>query len=228
MRTIVVIGGSKGIGKAIVERELAVNKVVSISRTPIDMEHTNLTHYSCDVLSDDLPEIEHIDSLVYCPGSIRLKPFKRMSSDDFTEDFQINVLGAIKVIQHYLPFIDKDSKSSSILLFSTVAVKMGMPFHTSVATAKGALEGFAKSLAADLAPTIRVNVIAPTLTDTELASRILRSDKMKEINADRHPLKKYLHPNEVAGMASFLLSESAAAMSGQVIEMDCGIVNLKI
>ncbi len=228
MRTIVVIGGSKGIGRAIVEKELAENKVVNISRTPVAIDHPNLTQYSCDVVSGDLPELSHIDGLVYCPGSIRLKPFKRMTEADFTEDFQINVLGAIRAIQFYLPFIDKDSKKSSIVLFSTVAVKMGMPFHTSVATAKGALEGFAKSLAADLAPTIRVNVIAPTLTDTELASRILRNDKMREINADRHPLKKYLQPEEVAGLASFLLSDAAASMSGQVVEMDCGIVNLKI
>ena len=127
----------------------------------------------------------------------------------------------------YLPQLKKGN-NPSVLLFSTVAVKLGMPFHTSIAAAKGGVEGLVKSLAAELAPTVRVNAIAPTVTDTGLADKLLRNDKMKEKMIDRHPLKKYLNPQEVADMAEFLISDKNASISGQIFEMDCGIVSLKI
>ena len=165
--------------------------------------------------------------MVYCPGSINLKPINRLSIDDFKNDFEINVLGAVKAIQHFLPLL-KNSSSSSILLFSTVAVKLGMPFHASIAAAKAGVEGLVKSLGAELAPYIRVNAIAPTVTDTNLASKLLRNDKMIQNITDRHPLKKFLSPDEVAEMAQFLLSDNAASISGQIFEMDCGIVSFKI
>ena len=150
-----------------------------------------------------------------------------MSLDDFREDFEINVLGAVKAIQKYLPLLKK-GVNPSILLFSTVAAKLGMPFHASIATSKSGVEGLVKSLGAELAPTIRVNAIAPTVTDTELASKLLRNEKMIENITERHPLKKFLNPEEVAGMAEFLLSDKAASLSGQIFEMDCGIVSFKI
>ena len=227
MNTILVVGGSKGIGSAIVSSLLSSNKVVNISRTAPKETHQNLTHYSCDVIHDELPDLEAVDGLVYCPGSINLKPIKRLSLDDFKSDFEINVLGAVKVIQKYLPVL-KHGNAPSIVLFSTVAAKLGMPFHASVAASKSAVEGLTKSLGAELAPTIRVNAIAPTVTDTELASKLLRNDRMIENMNERHPLKRYLQPKEVADMATFLLSEKAASLSGQVFEMDCGIVSFKI
>jgi NAD(P)-dependent dehydrogenase (short-subunit alcohol dehydrogenase family) len=227
MKTIVVIGGSKGIGNAIVSNLLANNKVINISRTAPEQTHENLTHISCNVLEDELPEIETVDSLIYCPGSINLKPISRLSIDDFKSDFEINVLGAVKAIQKYLPSLKKNEKPS-ILLFSTVAAKLGMPFHASVAASKAAVEGLVKSLGAELAPTVRVNAIAPTVTDTQLASKLLRNEKMIDAITDRHPLKKFLNPQEVAEMAVFLISDKAASLSGQVIEMDCGIVSFKI
>lgn len=227
MKKIIVIGGSKGIGNAIVKNLITNNKVVNISRTEPEIKHTNLTHFECHVLEDELPEIQEADTLIYCPGSINLKPISRLSLDDFKADFEINVLGAVKAIQKYLPIL-KSGNKPSILLFSTVASKLGMPFHASIATAKSGVEGLVKSLGAELAPTIRVNAIAPTVTDTELASKLLRNDKMKENITERHPLKKYLNPDEVADMAEFLISEKASSISGQIFKMDCGIVTFKI
>ena len=227
MNTIIVVGGSKGIGNAIVTSLLSSHKVVNISRTEPQVSHENLTHYNCDVLNDDLPNIEAADGLVYCPGSINLKPINRLSLDDFKNDFEINVLGAVKAVQKYLPIL-KNGNKPSILLFSTVASKLGMPFHASVAASKSAVEGLTKSLGAELAPTIRVNAIAPTVTNTELASKLLRNERMIDNMNERHPLKKYLEPQEVADMATFLLSQKAASLSGQIFEMDCGIVSFKL
>jgi len=227
MKKIVVIGGSKGIGSAIVNELSETHKIINISRTSPEILLPNVTHHSCDILSDDLPEIEELDGLVYCPGSINLKPISGLSLEDFRADFEINVLGAVKSIQKYLPQLKKGI-NPSILLFSTVASKLGMPFHASVAASKSAVEGLVKSLGAEFAPTIRVNAIAPTVTDTQLASKLLRNEKTIEKITERHPLKKFLNPAEVAATAAFLLSDKAASFSGQIFKMDCGIVSFKI
>ena len=228
MKRLIVIGGSKGIGNAIISSLLSsYDEIVNISRTAPEESHPNLKHYSCDILNDELPDIDEANGLVYCPGSINLKPINRLSVDDFKNDFNINVIGAVKAIQKYIPAL-KNGNKPSIVLFSTVAAKLGMPFHASVAASKSAVEGLTKSLGAELAPTIRVNAIAPTVTDTELASKLLRNERMIDNMNERHPLKKYLKPKEVADMAGFLLSEKAASMSGQIFEMDCGIVSFKL
>lgn len=227
MKKIVIIGGSRGIGNAIANVLVDKNEIVIISRNQPEQSHPNSTHYACDILTDELPIIDSIDSLIYCPGSINLKPISRLKLEEFREDFEINVIGAVKTIQHFLPSLKKGT-SPSILLFSTVAAKLGMPFHASVAAAKSAVEGLTKSLGAELAPTIRVNAIAPTVTNTDLASKLLRNEKMIENITERHPLKKFLQPTEVADLASFLISEKAASISGQIFELDCGIVSFKI
>lgn len=227
MKTILIIGGSRGIGKAISEVLLDHHRVVCLSRTSPNISHPNLVYHSCDVLKNDLPELPSLDGLVYCPGSINLKPFKRLSLEDFKQDFEINVLGAVRAMQFYTPTLTQ-SDSGSIVLFSTVATSLGMPFHASVATAKSAVEGLTKSVAADLAPKVRVNAIAPTITDTDLAAKLLRNEKMIENTILRHPLKKFLNPDEVASMAQYLLSDRSKSISGQVFKMDCGIVSLKL
>lgn len=227
MKNIVIIGGSKGIGSAILLQQLETNKVYNISRNAPEITYPNLKHFSVDVLKDALPEIENIDTLIYCPGSINLKPIGSLSIDDFRNDFEINVIGAVKTIQKYLPTLKKGN-NPSIVLFSTVAAKLGMPFHASIATAKAGVEGLVKSLGAELASVIRINAIAPTITETSLAAGILRNDRMKENMVERHPMKGYLKPEEVANMANFLISENAKSISGQVFEMDYGIVSFKI
>ena len=227
MRNIVIIGGSKGIGSAILMQQLENSTVYNISRTTPDISHPNLIHFPIDVLKDELPEIENIDTLIYCPGSINLKPIGSLSIDDFRNDFEINVIGAVKAIQKYLPTLKKGT-NPSIVLFSTVAVKLGMPFHASIATAKAGVEGLVKSLGAELASVVRINAIAPTITETSLSANILRNDRMKENMTERHPMKGYLKPEEVAEMANFLISEKAKSISGQIFEMDYGIVSFKI
>ena len=227
MKNIVIIGGSKGIGNAILRYAIKDNNVINISRNLPEISHPNLTNYQLDVLVSELPDIEQVDVLIYCPGSINLKPIMSLGIDDFRNDFEINVIGAVKSIQKYLPTLKKGT-NPSIILFSTVAAKLGMPFHASIATAKSGVEGLVKSLGAELAPIVRVNAIAPTITETSLSAAILRNDRMKENMIERHPMKGYLDPEEVAGMAKFLMSDSAKSISGQVFEMDYGIVSFKI
>ncbi len=226
-KTVLIVGGSKGIGNALLNILLTDYNIINISRSVPENSDPNLTHYSLDALVDELPEIESLDSLIYCPGSINLKPISRLSIDDFKNDFEINVLGAVKVIQAYLPVLKKGD-NPSIVMFSTVATKLGMPYHASVAVSKSAVEGLVKSLGAELSPTIRVNAIAPTVTDTDLASKLLRNEKMVENIKERHPLKKILNPKEVANMAAYLISDNALSISGQIFQMDCGITSFKL
>lgn len=227
MKKVVIIGGSKGIGNALLIEKLKDSVVYNLSRTTPDIPDKNLIHFSVDILKDELPEIESIDSLIYCPGSINLKPIQSLSVDDFRNDYEINVIGAVKVIQKYLPVLKKAS-DPSIVLFSTVAVKLGMPFHASIAASKSAVEGLVKSLAAELAGSVRINAIAPTITETSLSASILRNDRMKEAMKERHPLKNYLQPKEVAKMADYLISENASSISGQIFTMDYGLVSFKL
>ncbi|MCF8714414.1 SDR family oxidoreductase [Joostella atrarenae] len=225
MKTILVIGGSKGIGKAIIELLIETHKIINFSRSE-PILHNNLTHHNLDVLTDELPTIEALNGLVYCPGSIQLKPFKRLDMEAFNVDFRINVLGAVRCIQEYTKALKQGS--GSVVLFSTVATKLGMPFHSSVSASKSAVEGLSKSLAAEYATQIRFNCIAPTVTDTQLAEKLLRNDKQRESMMMRHPLKQYLQPKEVAELAAYLLSDSSKAISGHVFPIDAGLSSLKI
>lgn len=226
MKNIVVIGGTKGIGKAIVSEVVDNNNVVCLSRNQTDFSHDNYTFHNFDALVDNYPDFESVDCLIYCPGSINLKPISTLSLDDFRNDFELNVIGAIRAIKKYLNLLKK-SGSASILLFSTVATKLGMPYHASVSVAKSGIDGLVKTLGSELAPKVRINAIAPTITNTELASKILRNDKVIENMVERHPLKKILSSSEVAKMASFLISEDASSISGQIFNMDAGIVSFK-
>lgn len=227
MRHILIIGGSKGIGKATLNFLISSHKVTNFSRTAPALTHANLTHHCLDVLEDQFPSLDTVDGIIYCPGSINLKPMNRLSMEDFKSDFDINVLGAVRVIQHYLPQL-KQSSSPSVVLFSTVAVKLGMPFHASIAVAKAGVEGLTKTLAAEFAPLIRVNAIAPTVTNTDLAAGILRNERIIESINERHPLKHFLNPDDAAHLAVYLLGEQSRSMTGQVIQLDSGIVSVKL
>ena len=228
-KTILLIGGSYGIGSSISSKLENDYNVIIASRTNENISK-NTTHFTFDVLKDDIASLdlpEKIDGLVYCPGSINLKPFKMLSPDVFKEDMEINFNSLVRVVHGLLPRL-KYSEQASLVFFSTVAVKVGMPFHTSVAAAKGAIEGFAKALAAEYAPNFRVNVIAPSLTDSPLASKLLNSDAKKEKMAERHPLKKVGTTDDIAAMAAFLLSEDSKWITGQVFGVDGGLSALNV
>ena len=228
MRNILIIGGSRGIGNSILNHQLSIgNHCTNISRSSHDIDNENYKGYQADITKDELPEIDSLDSLVYCPGSITLKPFLQLKEEDFKNDFDVNVLGAVRSIQKYLHVIKKGS-NPSIVLFSTVAVVKGMAFHSSISSAKAAIEGITKSLAAEFAPTVRVNCIAPTITKTELAKNILRNEKIEENISNNHPLKKICEPDDIAAAANFLISKESNKITGQIMRVDSGMSTLKI
>lgn len=214
-----IIGGTKGIGKAILE-ELSGHECFIISRS----ESTLSNHFMVDALTDELPEIDGLTGIVYCPGSINLKPFHRLTQDDFLDDYQKNVLGAVRVLQFYFRTLKKNK--GSVVLFGTVASQQGMPFHASIAAAKGGLEALARSLAAEWAPSIRVNTVNPSLTDTPLAEALLSTDQKRENAAQRHPLKKIGTPKDIAKAAVFCLENDW--VTGQSIGVDGGMSSVRV
>jgi NAD(P)-dependent dehydrogenase (short-subunit alcohol dehydrogenase family) len=226
MKNIVVIGGNSGIGLAFVEMMANQNKISVLNRSGMKEAIPNVKHYTYDALSDDFPVKDKIDGLVYFPGSINLKPLKNLKDDDFLKDLQINLLGAVRTIRNALSLLQTNGLSS-IVLFSTVAVQQGMAYHTSVAAAKGAVEGFAKSLAAELAPKVRVNVVAPSITDTPMAGRILGNDQAREKAAQRHPLNAYGQPEDIAAAVKYLIEDDSKWVTGQVLHVDGGMSAIK-
>jgi len=229
MKHYLIVGGRTGIGASIVSKLREENQLTVTSRFPIE-EKEYINYISHDVLENelDLSFLEGgLDGIVYCPGSINLKPFKRFKAADFKADFDLQVVGAIETIQSALPYLLK-SDSASVVLFSTVAVSMGYNFHSQVATSKGAVEGLSKSLAAEYAGKIRFNCIAPSLTNTPLASKLLSTPEKIEANGERHPLGRVGEPEDIAEMAAFLLSEKSSWMSGQVLHVDGGMSSLRV
>ena len=227
-KNILFIGGSTGIGLETIKLLHEKCNIIVASRTNENLENLDVKHLKFDVLNDelDLNEIpEILDGFVYCPGSINLRPFKGLKINTFQDDLNINFLSMVKILQQVLNNL-KNSECSSIVLYSTVAVKIGMPFHSSISASKGAIEGFAKSLAAEFAPDIRVNVIAPSLTDTPLASRFLNNDLKKEKVGHRHPLKRHGNAIDIANSTAFLLSEESSWLTGQILGVDGGMSTL--
>ena len=223
-----VIGGSSGIGKSIVSTLSKSHDVIATYRNhTLDSEH-NTTSIQYEVGAGAKLElgIEELDGLVYCPGTINLKPFHRLKRQDFQNDFEINVLGAVEAIQSALPLLKK-SEHASIVLFSTVAVQQGLGFHASVAASKGAIEGLGRSLAAELAPKIRVNVVAPSIVQTPLADRLLNTPEKIQASEKRHPLNKIGSAQDIANAAVFLLTDASGWMTGQVLHVDGGLSSIK-
>lgn len=231
-KTIVVVGGSSGIGLSVVEQLVGQGaEVWAASRTHSEgLQSTGAHFIPLDVTGevDSLSAVpQTIDGLVYCPGTINLRPFKALKIVDFQHDLEVNLLGAVKVLQYLMKNL-RNPSGSSVVLFSTVAVAQGMSFHASIAAAKGAVEGLGKSLAAELAPQgTRVNVIAPSLTDTPLAGSLLATPEKRDAAAKRHPLQKIGTADDLASMAVFLLSPQSAWMTGQVLHFDGGISSVK-
>lgn len=229
-KNILLIGGSHGIGFELAQRLMDEHTVYIASRTNENLGNLDVNHITYDAETDsiDLEALpDTIDGFVYCPGSINLKPFKMLATDTFRQDMELNFLSMVKTVHAVMERLNS-SPQASLVFFSTVAVKVGMPFHTSVAAAKGAIEGFAKALAAEYAPKMRVNVIAPSLTDTPLAKRLLSNDKKKEMMNARHPLKRVGTQADIASVAAFLLSEQSSWITGQVLGVDGGMSTLNV
>jgi NAD(P)-dependent dehydrogenase (short-subunit alcohol dehydrogenase family) len=229
MKTFLIIGASSGIGHALAN-ELAGSghNVLASYRNHEIAQTTNIQTFRWDV-ADDFPvsvlEGRSLDGVVYCPGSIRLAPFHRIKTEDFSEDFALQFLGAVKTLQAARPFL---AEGASVVLFSTVAVETGFPFHSAVSASKGAIEGFVRALAAEWAPKVRVNAIAPSITDTPLAEKLLNSEEKKQANAQRHPLKRIGTAGDLAGTAAFLLSDSSGWVTGQILKVDGGMSAIRI
>jgi 3-oxoacyl-[acyl-carrier protein] reductase len=229
-KNYLIVGGSYGIGLEVVKTLAEQNaNVYVLARTNENLPNLANIHYQeYDALGEEkigLPDELH--GVVYCPGSINLKPFRSLKLDAFRSDFEINVIGAVKVLQETQRLLQKTA-NSSVVLFSTVAVGQGMPYHASVAASKGAIEGLTKTLAAEWAPKVRVNCVAPSLTDTPLAARLLSSDERRDATAQRHPLKRIGTVTDISEAVCFLLSEKSGWMTGQVLGVDGGISALKV
>ena len=232
MAKYLVVGASSGIGNALVNQLSQQGHFVYATyfKNEIIAPNANTSFHQLNVLEENislefLPE--SINGIVYCPGSINLKPFARIKPEDFEQDYKLQLIGAVKVIQAALPKL-KEADNASIVLFSTVAVQSGLNFHSLVASSKGAVEGLTRALAAELAPKIRVNCIAPSLTDTPLAALLLNTDQKKEANSLRHPLKRIGSATDIANMAEFLLSDKSGWITGQILHVDGGMGSIKL
>jgi NAD(P)-dependent dehydrogenase (short-subunit alcohol dehydrogenase family) len=231
-----IIIGTSGIGGALARRLAASGAelhLISRQETPLANE-LGASFAVADVQDKaalDAAILEAgpaIDGLAYCAGTINLKPVNRLTDADVQRDFEINALGAFRAVQAALPLLKASSqKTSSILLFSTVAVHQGFAAHSSVAMAKGAVEGLTRSLAAELAPKIRVNAIAPSLTRTPLTQALTQNEATAQAVAALHPLQRLGEADDVASLAAFLLGVDAGWITGQVIGVDGGRSTLR-
>ncbi|BDD12263.1 oxidoreductase (plasmid) [Fulvitalea axinellae] len=232
MANYLVIGGTSGISAALVDllvKEQHEVFLISRSATSATLP-PQVKAFGADILTDPFPEDflpDVLDGLVYSPGSITLKSFKSLRVEDFLDDYEVNVAGAVKTLQNSLPALKK-SENASVVFFSTVAVGVGMPYHSLVSSSKGALEGLVRALAAEFAPTIRVNAVAPSLTDTPLAQKILSTDEKKAQLSEKHPLKRIGTPDDVAHAVKFLLGAESCWITGQVLSVDGGLSTLRI
>jgi len=230
-KNLLIVGGTSGIGLEVTAQLASTDsRIHLLSRTGQAMQgRNNVAHHICDVSTEspDFPVLnDALDGIAYLPGSITLKPFHLLREENFANDLKVNFFGAIRTLQHYLKNLKK-AESASVVLMSTVAVQTGLPYHASIASAKGAVEGLTRSLAAELAPKIRVNAVAPSLTETPLAKTLLNNPEKRQGAAERHPLKRVGTPVDIANAVVFLLSDRSAWMTGQVLHVNGGYSNLR-
>lgn len=232
-RTIVIVGAASAIGRSIAESVLGDGgTVLALSRNPEALSDlagaTAIAFDPTDATAAPPQMPPTIDGLVYAPGSITLTPFKRTTPEQFEKDFAVNVVGLVRSL-HVAHDALMAGDGASVVAFSTVAVASGMPFHASVAASKGAVEGVMRSLAAEFAAKrVRFNVVAPSLTDTPLAARLLSNDAKRDASAKRHPLGRVGTPADIAAAACYLLSDEASWVTGQTIGVDGGLGTLRV
>lgn len=228
-KSYLLIGASFGIGLQLANDLLEQNdQVIAICRSKGDLPDA-VEFYEADVVNwdKDLPNIDKkLDGIVYLPGSIDLKPFKQLKIDDFRSDMEINYFGAIRVLQKYLERLDSEP-SSSVVLVSSIAATTGLPYHGSVGSAKAAVEGLGRSLAAELAPKIRVNIVAPSLTETRLSKKLINSDAKKDNFIKLHPMQAIGTPKDIASAILYLLKDGSSWITGQVFHVDGGLSTLR-
>ena len=215
MKKIILIGSNSDISKALVFENSSEYNFVQISSSTSSFNILNKNTY---------PEHENIDGLVYFPGTINLKPFSNLTENDFKKDYEINVLGLINSLQFYHKSFNQNA---SIVTISTIAANFGMPFHTSISMCKSSVEALTKSLAAEWAPKIRLNCIAPSLIATKMSERLINSELKKDNISKKHPLKKIGEISDISNIISFLLSEKSKWMTGQIIRVDGGLSNIR-
>jgi NAD(P)-dependent dehydrogenase (short-subunit alcohol dehydrogenase family) len=225
-KKIWIAGGASGIGLSLAARLQEKGHEITILCRSVP-ENNLFEHRHYDALAPQVSDVpETIDGFVYCPGTVNLKPFHRISADDFRNDWQVNAEGAVYLLQQLYPALKK-SLNASVVLYSTVAVQTGMPFHASIAMAKGAIEGLTRSLAAEWAPQVRVNAIAPSLTKTKLTEKLWSRPEQIEAASKRHPLQRIGESSDIAALADFLLSDDSGWITGQVIHADGGLGALR-
>ena len=216
MSKVVIIGSSSAIAKALQENS---------EREFICFSRSNNFDISGDL--SELDDISDINGLVYFPGTINLKPFTMLKDSDFQKDLDINFLGAVKVVKKLIGKL-KEAEGASVVFISTVAASLGLPFHASISPAKAALEAYARSMAAEYAGAkISFNVIAPSLADTPMAENLLKTERLVEASKERNPMKQIGTPSQIAKSVDYLLDAHKNWMTGQVISVDGGMINLK-
>lgn len=231
-KTYIFIGADSTISREIIKglKDSGV-KILAFSRQENPFpEMEQVEWYAGDYVSTGIPADlipEKADGFVYFPGTINLRPFTSLSMEEFSRDMEINFFGLVRTLKPFIPALKKSGKAS-VVLFSTVAVEKGMAFHSSIAASKAAVEGFARSMAAEYAPAIRVNCVAPSLTVTALAQKLVSNEERKATLAQKHPMKRIGEPGDIASAVQFLLSEQSSWITGQVIAVDGGMSTLSI
>ena len=232
IKNYLIIGGSFGIGEAVVKNlQNSGHHIYVVSRSVETEKNDNINYIKGDITDkeiklDQLPE--SLDGLVYAPGTLNLRPFQSLKEENFQHDMEVNYFGAVRALKLALPRLKKAADGASVVLFSTVAVQLGLPYHASIAGAKGAVEGLTRSLAAEWAPKIRVNAVAPSLTDTRLSENLLNTEQKLKSSAERHPLKRIGRPQDIAEMVAFLLSDKSSWITGQILHIDGGLSSVKL